>query len=123
MAQVLERGRRHVRVLSGCVVAETLQTRWVDGSALFAVSLPSASDIPVIEFRCVMSWSYDSDDIKFIRSMLMKAGLSTRWKNKSEIKYKSFRTDPVNAEIDISRLVRHGRSACMYIYQLQKASP
>ena len=120
---MLERGRGHVRILSGCVwVDETLETRCVDGSTLFAVSLPSASGIPVIEVRCMMSWSSESDDIKFIRSMLMEAGLSTRWKNKPEIKCKSFRTDPVNAEIDISRLVRHGRSACMYIYHLQEAS-
>ena len=53
----------------------------------------------------------------------MEAGMSTSWKNKPEIRCKAFGTNSGNAEIDISRSVTHGRSACMYIYYWQKVSP
>ena len=53
----------------------------------------------------------------------MEAGLSTSWKNEPEIRCKAFGTNSENAEIDISRSVIHGRSACICIYDWQKASP
>lgn len=113
-----------VRVLSSCVwVAEKVADSLCGLAPRFSLSyylVTSGYTSDRSPMREMSQWS-DSDDIKSSGQHLWKARLSKRWKNKLAIRCKSFRTNPLNAEIDISRLVKAWEK-CMYVYLLGAGS-